>query len=179
MRLVILTGASGAGKTAIARTVAERLDQAVQVFHFDSIGVPSTAEMIDQYGSAEGWQRAKTIEWFEKLAGKRGWILFEGQVRIAFLDEAARAVAPPAPTIILVDCDDATRARRLTLDRGQPELANPTMFDWARYLRIEAQNGGYTALDTSNLSLEESAARVLRYFERYSTSREADPREVL
>jgi thymidylate kinase len=165
MGLVVLTGASGAGKTAIAGAVAERFAEAVQVFRFDSIGVPSTDQMIAQYGSTEGWQRAKTLEWFEKLAATSGKILFEGQVRIAFLEEAARLVALPPPTIILVDCDDETRARRLTLQRGQPELANPTMFDWARYLRIEAASGGYPVLDTSNLSLEESVERVLRYLE--------------
>ena len=165
MRLVILTGASGAGKTAIARAIAERHADAVSVLHFDSIGVPSTAEMIAQYGSPEGWQRAKTIEWFAKLSAMSGKTLFEGQVRIAFLEEAARLSALSNYKIVLVDCDDETRARRLSLDRGQPELANQTMFDWARYLRLEAVKGGYPDLDTSLLSLEESAQRVLRYFE--------------
>jgi shikimate kinase len=159
MALVILTGASGAGKTAIARALADT----VQVFHFDSIGVPSTAEMIEQYGSPEGWQRATTIEWFAKLAEMSGSILFEGQVRIAFLEEAVRLSALSSHKIVLVDCDDDTRARRLTLERGQPELANQGMFDWARYLRIEAARGGYPVLDTSGLSLKESAELVQQY----------------
>ena len=45
MSLVILTGASGAGKTAIASVVATRYPD-IAVIGFDSIGVPSAERMI-------------------------------------------------------------------------------------------------------------------------------------
>lgn len=40
MSFVILTGASGSGKTTIATAVEQRHGDEVQVFHFDRIGVP-------------------------------------------------------------------------------------------------------------------------------------------
>jgi hypothetical protein len=46
-------------------------------------------------------------------------------------------------TLILIDCDDRTRARRLLEDRQQPELVTDDMMNWARYLRLEAQAHGY------------------------------------
>ena len=62
--------------------------------------------------------------------------------------------------VILLDCDDATRARRLVADRRQPELANTTMMNWAAYLRREAAQAGCETLDTSRLSLEACVEHV-------------------
>jgi dephospho-CoA kinase len=165
MALIMLTGASGAGKTAIAAAIAKNFPE-IAVHHFDSIGVPSTEEMIADYGSQEGWQRAKTFEWLERLKSDRSSrnALFEGQVRIAFFAEAAAAAGLQRFKIILVDCDDDTRTKRL-VDRQQPELATADMFEWARFLRTEAMAGGYDVLDTSGLMLADSVERVHRYFD--------------
>jgi hypothetical protein len=62
--------------------------------------------------------------------------------------------------VILVDCDDATRTQRLTTNRNQPELADPTMRVWAEFLRREAKEAGCEVLDTSQLSLEDSVEQV-------------------
>ena len=53
MAFVVLTGASGSGKTAIAGAIAARYGEQVEVYHFDSIGVPPPDEMILKYGSGE------------------------------------------------------------------------------------------------------------------------------
>jgi shikimate kinase len=164
MAFVILIGASGSGKTAIARTIASHYSRDVQVFHFDHIGVPSAQQMIAEYGSGEAWQRAKTLEWIAKLASvvtATSCVLFEGQTRPSFLAEAATAMGNIRYTLILIDCDDRTRARRLSHDRQQPELITDDMMNWARYLRREAQAHGYDILDTSTLPLHESVAYVL------------------
>jgi len=50
MGLVILTGASGSGKTAIADAVASRYAGLVDVYHFDHLGVPPLEQMLVQYG---------------------------------------------------------------------------------------------------------------------------------
>ena len=42
MPLVILIGASGSGKTTIARAIEQRHANDVEVFYFDRIGVPSS-----------------------------------------------------------------------------------------------------------------------------------------
>jgi len=68
VRLVILIGASGSGKTTIARAIEHRYPDEVEVLYFDRIGVPPVEEMIAEYGSGEAWQRAKTLDWMAKLA---------------------------------------------------------------------------------------------------------------
>lgn len=164
MHLVVLIGASGAGKTAIANAIEHRHGHQVQVFYFDKIGVPSVDRMIAEYGSGEAWQRAKTFEWMAQLAPfcKSGHsVLFEGQTRLSFLAEAARAAAITAYTPILIDCDDETRSRRLSLDRQQPDLADETMMNWASYLRGDARKRDCDILDTSGIDLDQSIAYVM------------------
>jgi len=165
---VVLIGASGAGKTAIARAIAARCSTAAKVFFFDSIGVPPVEEMIRHYGSGEAWQRAKTIDWMLKLAGEAKAaprLLLEGQTRFSFLADGAAAAGGLAYTPILIDCDDDTRSRRLEIERKQLELANEDMMLWARYLRKEALAHGYSILDTSALSLPDSIEWVIEGLE--------------
>ena len=163
--VVILIGASGSGKTAIASAIRSRHSKEFNIFHFDRIGVPPTERMIAEYGSGEAWQRAKTIEWMEILAAAaelRRPALLEGQTRLSFLAEGAAAVGGLRYLPILIDCDDQTRISRLSIDRKQPDLANATMISWAKWLRKDAIERGCEILDTSRLSLEESVGQVLR-----------------
>ncbi|TRB19687.1 AAA family ATPase [Rhizobium rhizogenes] len=165
MPLVILTGASGAGKTTIAAAIERVFSQEIDVLYKDRIGVPSAQEMADKFGSVEGWQRAATFEWMARLSplltqGRR--VLFEGQSRLSFLAEAAEHAGIESYSCILVDCDDEIRTKRLSTDRGQPDLANADMMNWASFLRNEASACGCEILDTSNLTLEQGVERVLR-----------------
>lgn len=170
MALVILTGASGSGKTAIAKNIEEK-HPSIRVFCFDSIGVPS-AEVMASFGNGHqpggAWQRAMTYRWLERIApllARSTNVLFEGQMRIAFICEALTAFQIDDARILCVECDDDTRTRRLTSDRLQPELANESMMGWSRYLHREALEAGCEILDTSNLSLSESVSSVLSVFE--------------
>ena len=163
MALVILTGASGSGKTTIADAVAARYGEQVDVYHFDSIGVPPPEQMIANYGSGEAWQRAMTYEWIARVAatpriGRR--VLLEGQTRLSFVIEATAAAGISDYVLILADCDDATRSKRLLLDRRQRDLATPTMMNWANYLRGEATQIRCTVLNTAHLSLEHCVQQV-------------------
>jgi GTPase SAR1 family protein len=164
MPLVVLIGASGSGKTTIARAIQHRYAESVQVFHFDQIGVPSAELMIAEYGSVECWQRAKTFEWMVRLAqpsklGRK--LLFEGQTRLSFLAEGAAAAGCLTYLPILVDCDDETRSKHLAIERDQPNLANENMMNWAQYLRREAKESGCEILDTSVLSLEDCISYIV------------------
>ncbi|AYG65906.1 MULTISPECIES: AAA family ATPase [unclassified Rhizobium] len=169
MSLIILTGASGSGKTAIAQAIARDHASMLAVYHFDSIGVPSLDAMIQDHGSPEGWQRDKTVEWLARLAPqmrKGRAILLEGQMRPSFIKEAAAAADIGDYRLLLIDCDDAARIHRLAVERGQPELADANMMNWAAYLRQEARKNSCEILDTSDLSIEQSVDTVLKYLFR-------------
>lgn len=162
MALVILTGASGAGKTTIAHEIKRTLE-GTQCLFFDSIGVPSFEEMVAKHGSREGWQRATTFAWLRKISAECDLsrpILFEGQARISFIREALEAYPVADASVILIDCSDEVRTSRLRHDRNQAELANEQMMDWAAYLRAEANNAGVSILDTSKQCLAESVEHV-------------------
>ena len=156
MRTVILSGASGSGKTTIAEVIETRLSGLADVLFFDRIGVPSEEAMRAGWGSGEEWQKAMTREWVARIAAMpdRGVpVLFEGQMRLSFVRDALCSVNLSDAHVVLVDCDDETRGRRLQNDRGQPELATLRMMNWARFLRSEAEAGGYEILDTTNIPL--------------------------
>lgn len=166
-QFLILTGASGSGKTTIADRVEACADGRIHVLRFDSVGVPSPEEMTVQYGSGEGWQRAMTHQWIKRIQtllpeGKP--VLLEGQMKIAFINEALAKHDVENAQCWLVDCSDAERARRLTGERNQPELATSHMMGWARYLRQEAADQCAHRLDTDSLSCEEAVDRILRHF---------------
>jgi chloramphenicol 3-O-phosphotransferase len=167
MSLVVLTGASGSGKTTLARAIEARHGGRIEVRSFDSIGVPPEEQRIAECGSDRGWQRAKTIEWMHRIApivwrGRN--VLFEGQARFSFLYGAIAAANIVDYRPILVDCDDATRTHRLVVERNQPELANPTMLSWAKFLRDEAERGEHEILDTSANTIDMCIERICRRF---------------
>ena len=165
MRLVILTGASGSGKTAIAEAIRTGRPDLADVLHFDSIGVPSPEARL-AWGPEGAWQRAMTLNWMDRIAAMRGAhrpVLFEGQMRLAFVREGLLAAGLAEARVILVDCDDATRTRRLVTNRAQPELATPDMMIWAEFLRREAKESGCEVLETSNRSLEHCMEWVCGY----------------
>lgn len=165
-RLVVLVGASGAGKTTIAKAIETQRPKVADVFFFDRIGVPTPEAMISGWGSREVWQRATTLEWMRRFANppdRQTPVLFEGQMRFSFVEEGLRLAGIDDARIVLVDCDNRIRSSRLHGERVQPNLANPRMMSWAEHLRLEARAGGYDILDTSALTLDQSVDRVHAY----------------
>jgi hypothetical protein len=166
--LVVLTGASGSGKTAIALEV-ERMHPEFTVLRFDTIGVPS-AEVMATFGAGHQpggtWMRAMTLQWFERIApivrtGRS--VLFEGQMRIAFIKEALAINGITHAHIILLQCEDCTRDDRLIRDRQQPELANENMKGWSRYLHNEALESGVEVLNTGSCAFADSVSHIVGY----------------
>jgi hypothetical protein len=80
-------------------------------------------------------------------------------MRIGFALEACALAGISNARLILVDCDDALRAQRLSQDRGQRGLASAEMMGWAEYLRKEARLAGCEILDTGDTYFEECVTR--------------------
>jgi hypothetical protein len=165
LSILVVTGASGAGKTATVTALEALALPGVRCFHFDSIGVPTVAAMEREHGGGERWQAWATNQWLARLAG------LDGGVRVAVLDAQTRPstvfAAPGAGTawrahVVLVDCAAEVRAARLHGPRGQGELATPRMDSWAAYLRGQADALGLRIIDTSSLTIAEAADELER-----------------
>lgn len=160
-KILFVIGASGSGKTTTLKQLAAAMPQHCRLRHFDSIGVPSFAEMEAEYGSIEGWQKAKTFEWVGKLAQEellKSHVVFDAQVRPSFIAEACAAQGV-AYDVVLLDCSNEERSKRL-LARGHPELVNDNMMNWAAFLRKECQQQRYEIVDNTHLSLEQTFHRL-------------------
>ncbi len=162
-KIYFITGASGSGKTTTLKLLEEENKKNFAFCYFDSVGVPSGEEMEKQYGSGENWQKSMILFWVKEMKEKyldQTPTILDGQMRISFIDEACKQNGVNEYVIILFDCSDMERTKRL-IKRGHPELANPDMFNWAKYLRNEATNRGAIIIDTSNFSIEESKKTLL------------------
>ena len=146
--------------------------QNCEVHYFDSIGVPSVEQMRRESGPGHepggAWQRAMTLQWMRRIRTILDLgtsVLLEGQMRIAFIREALAENQISSVHVILLDCNDTTRARRLRVHRSQPDLADRDMMNWARYLREEAHAADVRILDTGQLSLAECVRVIVKCLE--------------
>jgi hypothetical protein len=124
--------------------------------------------MIRDHGSSQEWQRVTTERWMALLKERdlpQRPVLFEGQMRISLIEDTLAKYEISHFQILLIDCDNATRARRLVDLRGQPHLNNPQMMNWAHYLRSEALSRGIPIVDTTAQALSDSATLILNLFE--------------
>ena len=164
VRILVITGASGAGKTATVQALEARAIPTVRCFYFDSIGVPSPELMERDYGGGDRWQAAMTAEWLARLGNLPADVrvaILDGQTRPSFVFDAARhSSAPGIVRVVLLDASPEARAARLRGPRQQPELASARMDQWAAYLRGQADALNLPVLDTSSLTLAEVADRV-------------------
>lgn len=159
--LLVITGASGTGKTTLVRALEARRLSGVRCFYFDSVGVPTLDQMVARYGSTEGWQSATTRHWIDTLAATtpEGEVsVLDGQVRPSVVRQFL-ALQPQLDLveILLVDCNHAVREARLRNERGQPELASPEMAAWAAYLRGQCDALALPRLDTTEMPVAAAA----------------------
>ena len=164
--ILVLTGASGAGKTTLVAALSSLGMPGVGCYFFDSVGVPSPEEMTRLFGGGEQWQSATTEQWIARLMrnddGVRVAVL-DGQVRPSVTRDHLERLGARCWRIVLADCGHAERNERLHGPRGQPELATRDMDCWAAYLRGQADALGLHVLDTGrpvDVALAELAGLV-------------------
>ena len=124
--------------------------------------------MTKKYGGPEEWQRAKTIEWVQLI--KNDYLpaknaILDGQTRPIFIEEACKKGNVNLYEIILFDCNDGIRKKRLIV-RGHPELASDSMMNWAKHLREESALRDCKIIDTSKLSINQSASKLLAFIKK-------------
>jgi hypothetical protein len=160
--ILVLTGASGAGKPTVIRALEEKRLPGVGCYSFDSVGVPSPEVMVRDFGGGEQWQAATTEAWITRLLrnddGVRVAVL-DGQTRPSVLRGLFLRLGAERWQIALADCGHPERNERLHGPRGQPELATRDMDCWAAYLRGQADALGLPVIDTSR-TLAESVGEV-------------------
>jgi guanylate kinase len=165
-----ITGASGVGKTTlVSQLVSNPANQNIKLLNFDSVGVPSTQEMIDQYGSPSEWQRHTTNKWVDKILNKMDHkkVVLEGSVNIDYIIEAFQTHNFSNYQIILIDCHTQDMIQRLNQDRQQPELANQQMQDWMNFLRKQAEDHSAKIINTSINSLPEATQILEKTINNY------------
>lgn len=121
--------------------------------------------MERQWGSGERWQEEMTKQWLERLAMNADnceIAVLEGQTRPSFIEPHLARTGIQHSRVVLLDCTPAVRSTRLRDLRRQPELANEGMDAWAVYLRGQADALGLQVVDTSELSIDETADALQR-----------------
>jgi adenylylsulfate kinase-like enzyme len=161
--ILVVTGASGAGKSTLVRGLAALCLPGVGCYEFDTIGIPSEAEIAARFGGGEAFQRWALEVWVERLARN------DDRVAVAVLDASVRPRAAldalarhevARGAVVLVDCGYAERNARLRGPRGQPELATAQMDGWAAYLRGQADALDVPVIDTTGADPAEGVAAL-------------------
>ena len=157
--ILVVTGASGVGKTSAVRSLELRQRADIRCFYFDQIGVPSIEIMESEFGGGETWQAYATRQWFLRLAvdDLRGYVsVLDGQTRPSFVRSAAARFPSVHFRIVLLECDPGVRRVRVG-KRGQPELATAQMDAWSAYLRGQADALELPVVDTTLLAVQDVA----------------------
>ena len=131
--LLLVTGASGSGKSATLAAVAEKFrTESIACAEFDSIGVPADADTEWRHGAVERWVQHAIGE---QLQG-RHLILF-GQVPVGELLAAPSADRLDGIAACLLHCSPGNRRERL-IARGkrEDELADHLAFGRWFYMHM-------------------------------------------
>ena len=149
--ILVLTGASGAGKTTLIETLNERAIPGVVGINCDRVKLDLPEGTSDRQAEVLRYWIAKLSEDPEvQLA------VLDTQIRPHAAQETLERIGVARSQVVLVDCDHPVRNARLLNERKQPELANPHMDCWAAYLRGQADALGLAMIHTDDVSSDES-----------------------
>lgn len=156
--ILVLTGASGAGKTTLALKLNELAIPGVEGINCDRVKIE-----VDETGDSSDRQANILRYWISHFSQPETGIelaVLDTQIRPHIALEVLSHAAIEHAQIVLVDCDPVKRNERLHQERGQPELANPQMDCWAAYLRGQADALKLSIIDTSNDQVDKSLVEL-------------------
>jgi len=154
--ILVLTGASGAGKTTLILKLNDLAIPGVKGINCDRVEIRNDEETTDR-------QAAVLRYWISELSQPEAGLelaVLDTQIRPHRALELLSQAEIEYAQIVLVDCDPVKRNERLHVDRGQPELANPRMDCWAAYLRGQADASKLSIIDTSNDSVDKTLVEL-------------------
>ena len=164
--ILVVTGASGAGKTTLVRALEVRGLPGVSCHYFDSVGVPSAEVMERDFGGGAAWQEATTRLWIGRLSSSPDRVaVLDGQTRPSVVRAAFREAGIRRGAIVLIDCSAGERHLRLHGAREQPELATAHMDAWAGYLRGQADALDLPIIDTTSITPDAARDQLVRLVE--------------
>jgi len=176
LAILVVTGASGSGKTATVRGLDARHLPGISCYYFDAVGVPSIEDMRRDYGGPGEWQALTTQRWIDRFStdphGAEVYVL-DGQTRPSFVFSAAERAGVGLVRVVLLACASPVRHARLAGPRGQPELSNPTMDCWAAYLRGQADALNLPVIDTTSLGIDAAVDALVVHVETIRAERRA------
>lgn len=150
--VVVLTGASGAGKTTLIERLNKRAIPGV-------VGINCDRVKIDVPEGTSDGQPEVLRYWITKLADKDPRVelaVLDTQIRPHAALETLEKIGVKHFQVVLVNCDHPVRNHRLINERNQPELANPQMDCWAAYMRGQADALGLAMIHTDDVSPDDS-----------------------
>ena len=162
-RSIVLTGFMGTGKTSVGQRVAQALGR--RFVDMDAVLEQRFGMTIRAYFAAAGEAAFRQAEAAleQELAAQRGLVIATGGG--ALVPEANRRAFLESVLVILLQCAPATILRRLEGATDRPLLAGADPAARVAQL-LQERAAAYAAiplrLDTTHLSLEEAAERVLR-----------------
>lgn len=181
--LYFVAGASGSGKTSIMADLKGFLNNAINIYDFDDIGVPKDAD--------KKWRQESTEKWLQKLLNdeKDGCLL--GQIVLGEIIACPSATMLDKINFCLLDVSDYERICRLK--KRNTYGIDQHMLNWSSWLRMHHQDpqwvqhvvkddswsqldfsrwdqldrwedkAAITILDTTNLTIQQVAQSVTKW----------------
>jgi hypothetical protein len=165
----LVFGASAAGKTFALGELCERVTD-LALHDFDEIGVPPEVDIAWRHRADEEWVR-RALDYQAEGTD----LLLTGQTPLGELLAAPSAPKLNAISACLIDCDDATRVKRLQA-RG-PEWFDRTASDLAEHLAWAGWMRSHAADPTwqTDVIHDRTTDREMQW-SRWSSWRPNDPR---
>lgn len=168
LAIIVLTGASGVGKTTLIEQLSQLAIDGMECINCDRVQLEITPS-----GDGSDYQAAILKYWIDRLMADAKQIdiaVLDTQIRPHRAKKELQQMGINNVEIVLIDCDPTVRNERLRTERNQPELISAQMDCWAAYLRGQADAMELPIINTSQNSIENSLKLLMLSIEKLQNS---------